>query len=87
MKRATNAILQSGFPINILTLNYNYDGCPVPATEEIEFGSAFKLDAPEREGYIFDGWRYNGILRTNENGESVMNWNIADNAELYADWW
>lgn len=71
----------------VLTLNYNYDGCPVPATEEIECGSAFKLDAPEREGYIFDGWRYNGILLTNENGESVMNWNIADNAELYADWW
>ncbi len=70
----------------VLTLNYNYDGCPVPATEEIEFGSAFKLDAPEREGYIFDGWRYNGILLTNENGESVMNWNIADNVELKASW-
>lgn len=70
----------------VLTLNYNYDGCPVPATEEIEFGSAFKLDAPERKGYIFDGWRYNGILRTNENGESVMNWNITDNVELKASW-
>lgn len=55
---------------------------------EATFGASFKLPIPEAEGnYKFLGWQdSNGIMYTDGQGNSVINWNKAENSVLYSKW-
>ena len=46
----------------------------------------FCLEIPERIGFKFLGWYYNGIAFTDANGNAVRKWDLSDNTILYAVW-
>ena len=46
----------------------------------------FCFDIPERVGFKFLGWYYNGIAFTDANGNAVRKWDLPDNTILYAVW-
>ncbi|MFA6866524.1 MAG: leucine-rich repeat protein [Clostridia bacterium] len=54
---------------------------------EVDFGTSFTLPIPEREGYNFEGWQTSEEFRfTTEKGESVKNWDVAEDTTLFARW-
>lgn len=58
-------------------------------TEEnktITFGQSFNLPIPTRLEATFEGWYFNGVQYTNNQGISIKNWDISNTATLYAKW-
>lgn len=55
---------------------------------EATFGESFKLPIPEAEGnYKFLGWQDSyGVMYTDGQGNSIINWNKAENSVLYSKW-
>ncbi len=78
-----------------VTLNGN-DSTEFPATMsetecDVEYGSSdFTLPVPTRKDHSFNGWYalIGGIrvYMTDENGNAVQPWEIAEDTVLYADW-
>lgn len=52
--------------------------------KEIVFDSNYKLDVPFLKGYSFVGWFIENKQLTDQNGNSISNWDIADEATLIA---
>ncbi|NCA68287.1 MAG: hypothetical protein EOM87_09540, partial [Clostridia bacterium] len=54
------------------------------------FGSEFELPVPVKTAYDFAGWYLSGgntaVRYTDNSGESVISWNIANNSILHARW-
>ena len=79
-------------PLNYtVTLDGNGDSVdPVTvssSTATVTFGETFTLSIPERNGYVFNGWKdASGELYTTDNGESLHVWDQTENKTLYADW-
>lgn len=69
-----------------ITLNYGYNGATIGETRTVTYGESFALPVVTRDGYTFNGWFYNNIQYTNSNGNSMLNWNIAGNTTLSANW-
>lgn len=70
----------------LLTLDVN-NGDSLSETDKIvTFSNNFNLIVPTRSEADFIGWFYNDIQYTNSNGESIINWNIPNDATLIAHW-
>lgn len=69
-----------------VTLNLGYETTEDPQTATVIYGNSFELFVPTREGYMFNGWSHNGIMYTNEQGKSNLNWNVANDTILIASW-
>ncbi len=72
-----------------ITLDYN--GCGAgDKSAEVVYGSTFKLPAPTDTYRVFTGWYSNsgndGIRYTDENGDGLSTWNVAQDITVYADW-
>lgn len=77
----------------VVTYNYNLNegeslSVSYPEEASVTFGQTYSLVAPERYGYVFNGWRdSNGKFYSNEDGEAnLLSWDFAGDITLYADW-
>ena len=82
-----NLSLYADMTANKYTVVLDANGGTVDATEqEVTFDEAYSLPVPERERYTFMGW-YNGEVQfTDEHGQSLTAWRVAENASLTAEW-
>lgn len=70
----------------VITLDVN-GGNPIDKqSNNITFGNNFSLPIPSRTEAHFVGWYYDGIQYTDEQGNSLINWDIANNVTLVAKW-
>ena len=70
-----------------ITLKTNNPAQPDNLSATVTYGQHFTLPVPSPlEGNIFNGWKYNGVEITLENGSSLQPWNIDGNVELTASW-
>ena len=73
-----------------ITMNVNDGIGLVENTQIITFNTTFTLPTTTKNGYTFDGWYLGvngtGTQITDNNGNSLTVWNIADNKTLYAKW-
>lgn len=70
-----------------ITLKTNNPAQPGNLSATVTYGQHFTLPVPSPlEGNIFNGWKYNGVEITLENGSSLQPWNIDGNVELTASW-
>lgn len=53
---------------------------------EVTCGNLYQFETVEKEHYQFLGWAYNNIMLTDENGNSLTKWFIADNITVTACW-
>ena len=53
---------------------------------DMVFGEKYHLPTPVRTGYTFIGWKYNDIVLTNEEGDSLDTYNFDENINLKAEW-
>lgn len=77
----------------VVTYNYNLKegeslNVSYPEEASVTFGQTYSLVAPERYGYVFNGWKdSNGKFYSNEEGEAnLLSWDFAGDITLYADW-
>ena len=52
----------------------------------IIYKDKFSLPVAYKQGYLFNGWKYNGKAVTDGNGNGLSSWNIASDVELFADY-
>jgi|AGTN01.1.fsa_nt_gi Listeria/Bacterioides repeat/Listeria/Bacterioides repeat len=72
---------------NTYTLTYVTDiGGTESETAAVVFGSGYTLEVPSADGYAFAGWYYGSVRLTDGDGNSLAQWNYADNAEVTAKW-
>lgn len=71
----------------IVTFDCN-EGVEDLEAKTVTFDEDFSFPIPTKNGYIFRGWYLEGAgyLLTNENGISLKNWDIPNNATVIAQW-
>lgn len=68
------------------SLDVNNGNTLAEDNKTITFGQPFNLPIPTRIEATFEGWYFNGIQYTNNQGVSIKNWDIPNTATLYAKW-
>ncbi len=81
-------ILNAEYSNSQATITLDTNGGEVSTTEQtVEFGSAYTLPVPTKEGCAFLYWFVSdGSARTNENGESLSNCDFVEDTTYYAKW-
>ena len=75
-----NVVVNAVETANTYTITYDAgEGTVTPATQTVVYDSTPTLAIPEREGYTFTGWSYNGKAVSGK-------WLIADNVTIVATW-
>jgi uncharacterized repeat protein (TIGR02543 family) len=70
----------------LITLNVN-GGDELSNTEQtITYDSSFSLPVPTRMEATFVGWYFDNVQYTDGTGSSVIDWNIANDTTLKANW-
>ena len=73
-----------------ITLNVNGGTALLEPTQDVTFDSSFSIPTTSRTGYTFSGWYIdlNGMGQqiTDNAGNSVDVWDIAENTTVYAKW-
>jgi len=84
--------MTASWEANIYTVTHNFNGgSPFnPQTTPVTFGSGFNWRVPVSNGGFFAGWwstaEGTGIQFTDELGESINDWSIAQNTVAFARW-
>lgn len=78
--------LTAEWEANEYTVTLNVDG--TTSTKQVTFDESYNLGvAKSNEIKNFAGWKLeDGTLITNEAGQSLANWNTADNVTVYPTW-
>lgn len=71
---------------NTYTVTFDENGGGAVEDVKATFGETFAFAVPEREGYTFDGWSYNGELVTDGTGTGLSVWDFAFSLTLEAVW-
>lgn len=79
--------LYAGMTANKYTVAFDANGGTThESSQEVTFDAAYTLLVPEREGHTFLGWYSGETQFTDECGQSLSVWRLAENATLTAEW-
>lgn len=81
----SNVALRVVFDPREINVTLNSDGGYLNTNSVlIEYLDTFSLPVSFKQGYIFDGWSYDGKKITDSNGNGLSPWNIKNNVTLKA---
>ncbi len=70
-----------------VVVDLNADGGACSAQKAILYvGAGYALPVPQKNGYTFNGWTYNGRYVTDGKGESNGRWVLDKSVEFKAEW-
>ena len=73
-----------------LNLDVNGGDALISYASDFSYGESFTLSVPKRAGHTFVGWYLNedgkGKRYTDNLGNGLLRWNVAENTTLYAGW-
>ena len=73
------------FEAKEFNVTLNSDGGYLNTTSvTVKYSETFSLPIPFKQGYIFDGWIYQGNKITDANGKGLTQWNITNDAVVQA---
>lgn len=67
-------------------VEFDSDGGTAVESKTVYYGDYLNFEVPTKEGYIFLGWRCNGVLITNESGNAFEMWDYYEDVTLTAEW-
>ncbi len=82
-----DTVISANWTANVYTVTYDVNGGNLTDIDTtVTYDGAYALAVPERTGYSFNGWRIDGILNTDSDGQSTINWTYSENKIATADW-
>lgn len=82
-----DSVYGASWEIGKYQITLNADGGELPDTfKEVQYQSSFSLPIPQKKGYSFDGWSFEGQKITDKSGASLKNFNFGNDIEVKANW-